>query len=86
MSTPLTVRPKGVIKVVNSRDSGARGICQNPLYMFASNLLKIVAPASLPNMSSILGMAPYGFAAFVPAAADLAAVAPTDLHDLCTCS
>ena len=34
--------PNGVIKVVRGRDSGANGICQNPL--LASSLLKIVAP------------------------------------------
>ena len=37
-------RPYGVIKVVNSLDSVASGICQNPL--LASSLLNVVTPVS----------------------------------------
>ena len=46
-------RPKGV-NVVNSLDSLARGICQNPL--FASNLLNSFAPDSYARVISTFGM------------------------------
>lgn len=47
-------RPNGVMNVVNSLDSLARGICQNPL--FASNLLNIFAPDSCARVVSTFGM------------------------------
>ena len=43
-----------MINVVRGLDSLASGICQNPL--FASNLLNILAPASLARVSSTLGI------------------------------
>ena len=43
--------PNGVMKVVNGRDSSARGICQNP--ELASSLLNTLAPVSV---SSTLGI------------------------------
>ena len=46
--------PNSVINVVRGLDSLASGICQNPL--FASNLLNIMAPASLARVSSTFGI------------------------------
>ena len=47
-------RPYGVIKVVNSLDSVASGICHNPL--LASSLLNIVAPVSCAKVVSTFGI------------------------------
>ena len=47
-------RPYGVIKVVNSLDSAASGICPNPL--LASSLLKIIAPVSFARAVLTLGI------------------------------
>lgn len=46
-------RPKGLMNVVNVAESSVRGICQNP--MFASSLLKILAPDRMPSVSSTDG-------------------------------
>ena len=46
--------PYEVMTVVNRRDLALKGICQNPL--FASSLLKSVAPANCARVSSTWGM------------------------------
>ena len=47
-------QPHGVINVVKSLDSLAKGICQKPL--LASSLLNIVAPVIWPNVVSTFGI------------------------------
>ena len=47
-------RPYGVIKMVNSLDSVASGICPNPL--LASSFLKIIAPVSCARAVLTLGI------------------------------
>ena len=47
-------RPYGVTNMVNSLDSSANGICQNPL--FASSLLNIAAPVSWARVVSTFGI------------------------------
>ena len=47
-------RPNGVTKVVSSRDSSSRGICQNPL--LASSLENILLFPSFARLSSTEGM------------------------------
>ena len=55
-------RPYGVINVVNNLDSGANGICQNPL--LASNLLNIVAPVNCAQVVSTFGIGSFSCRTF----------------------
>ena len=43
------------MKVVSSCDFSASGICQNPLHVLASSLLKTVTPDSCARVSSTFG-------------------------------